>query len=104
MQPPINANGLDTEENPAMTRRKRKKERRLDSRLRPHLLRNEWNEFAPDGERRAKLSQELDRLAPGAPAIDDWRLIFEAAIRTGYSPRHARRLADVSWVREGTDE
>ena len=87
-----------------MTRRKRVKERRVDRRLRPHLLRNQWNEFAPDEERRVKLSQELDRLAPEAPVIDDWRTIFEAAIRAGYSPRHARRLADVSWVRQGADE
>jgi hypothetical protein len=69
-----------------MTRGKRKKERRQDRRLRPHLLRNEWNEFRPDEERRAKLLQALQRgLA-----------VYEAALEAGYSDRHARRL--VWWV------
>ena len=80
------------------------KEQRVDRRLRPHLLRNQWNEFRPDEERRVKLSQELDRLAPEAPVIDDWRVIYLAAIMAGYTSRHARRLAYVSWVREGADE
>jgi len=87
-----------------VTRTKRVKERRVVRRLRPHLLRNRWNEFAPDPERRAKFCQELDRLAPEAPAIDDWRVTYQAAIRAGYTSRHARRLADVSWVRQGPQE
>ena len=76
----------------------------MDRRLRPHLLRNQWNEFAPDEERRVKLSQELDRLAPEAPVIDNWRVIFEAAIRAGYTARHARRLADQGWVLKEPEE
>jgi hypothetical protein len=87
-----------------MTRRKRKKKPQPDRRLRPHLLRNQWNEFAADPNRRAKLSQELDRLAPEATVFDDWRVIFEAAVSAGYTSRHARRLAERRWVREGADE
>jgi len=65
-----------------MTRRKRKKERRLDRRLRPHLLRNQWNEFAPDSEKRARLEEGLRRELS----------VYEAALEAGYSDRHARRL------------
>ena len=65
-----------------MTRRKRKKERRQDRRLRPHLLRNEWNEFTPDEEKRAKLEQGLKRGLS----------VYRAALEAGYSARHARRL------------
>lgn len=95
---------MDTDEDTDMTRSKRVNKRRRDQRLRPHLLRNQWNEFAPDPERRAKFSQELDRLAPEAPVIDDWRVIYQAAIRAGYTSRHARRLAEHRWVLEEPDE
>ena len=87
-----------------MTRNKRMKEQRVDRRLRPHLLRNQWNEFAPDPERRAKFCQELDRLAPEAPVIDDWRVTYQAAIRAGYTSRHARRLAEHRWVLREREE
>ena len=87
-----------------MTLRKRKKERRQDRRLRPHLLRNQWNEFRPDEERRAKFGEELCRLAPDTTVFDDWEVIYEAAIRAGYTSRHARRLAEHSWVRQGSGE
>ncbi len=80
-----------------MTRRERVKERRVDGRLRPHLLRNQWNEFRPDEERRAKFGEELRRLAPEA-TVFDWEVSYEAAIRAGYTARHARRLADQGWV------
>ena len=66
-----------------MTRKKRMKERRVDRRLRPHLLRNEWNEFAPDPDLRAKFCEELRRLDPEATAFKDWSVIYEAAIRQG---------------------
>lgn len=66
-----------------MTRRKRVKERREDRRLRPHLLRNQWNEFTPDSEKRAKLEEGLKRGLS----------VYEAALGAGYSDRHARRLA-----------
>jgi len=65
-----------------MKRRKRKRERRPDRRLRPHLLRNEWNGFAPDSEKRAKLEEGLKRGLS----------VYHAALEAGYSDRHARRL------------
>jgi hypothetical protein len=52
-------------------------------RLRPHLLRNQWNEFTPDSEKRAKLEEGLKRGLS----------VYEAALGAGYSDRHARRLA-----------
>jgi len=73
---------VDTE----VTRRKRRKERRVDRRSRPHLLRNQWNEFAPDSEKRAKLKEGLERCLS----------VYEAAVEAGYSDRHARRL--VWWL------
>ncbi|GAF82817.1 unnamed protein product [marine sediment metagenome] len=87
-----------------MTRKKRMKERRVDRRARPHLLRNEWNEFVPDPDRRAKFCRELQRLDPGAAAFRDWSVIYEAAIRAGYTSRHARRLAERGWVLEEPDK
>jgi len=65
-----------------VTRRKRKKERQVDRRLRPHLLRDKWNLFCPDSEKRAKLE---DGLECGLS-------VYEAALEAGYSDRHARRL------------
>ena len=65
-----------------MTRRRRKKERQVDRRLRPHLLRNQWNEFTPDSEKRAKLGEGLEHGLS----------VYEAALEAGYSDRHARRL------------
>jgi hypothetical protein len=69
-----------------MTPRKRKKEQRVDRRLRPYLLRNEWHMFTPDPDRRAKLLQGLQCGLS----------VYEAALEAGYSDRHARRL--VWWV------
>jgi len=86
-----------------VTRNKRVKEQRVDRRLRPHLLRNQWNEFAPDPGRRAKFCQELCRLAPEA-TVFDWGVSYEAAIRAGYTARHARRLADQGWVLKEPEE
>ena len=63
-----------------MTRRKRTKKRRLDQRLRPHLLRDEWHLFTPDPEKRAKLEEGLER----GLSVDE----------AGYSARHAARLAE----------
>jgi hypothetical protein len=65
-----------------MRRRKRKRERQPDRRLRPHLLRNEWHMFTPDPDRRAKLLQGLQCGLS----------VHEAALKAGYSDRHARRL------------
>jgi len=65
-----------------MTRRKRKKRPQVDRRARPHLLRNQWNEFTPDSEKRAKLEEALERGLS----------LYEAALEAGYSDRHARRL------------
>lgn len=87
-----------------MTPRKRKKERRQDRRLRPHLLRNEWNEFAPDPERRTNSGEELQRLDPEATTFQDYWLVYEAAIRAGYTSRHARRLAEHRWVLREPEE
>jgi hypothetical protein len=87
-----------------MTRKKRMKERRVDSRLRPHLLRNEWNEFAPDPDRRAKFCRELQQLDPEATAFRDYWTVYEAAVKAGYTSRHARRLAEQSWVLQRADE
>jgi len=95
---------LDTDKDTDMTRRKRKKEPRLDRRLRPHLLRNQWNEFAPDDERRAKFSQGLQRLQPGATAFEDWWVIYQAATGAGYTSRHARRWAEHRWVLQEPEE
>jgi hypothetical protein len=81
-----------------VTRNKRVKEQRVDRRLRPHLLRNQWNEFAPDPARRAKFREELCRLEPGATAFEAWSMVYQAAIRAGYTSRHARRLAERRWV------
>ena len=67
-----------------MTRRKRTKKRRLDQRLRPHLLRDEWHLFIPDPQKRAKLEEGLER----GLSVD------EAALEAGYSARHAARLAE----------
>jgi hypothetical protein len=65
-----------------MTRRKRRKKRQPDRRIRPHLLRNQWHEFIPDSEKRAKLEDGLERGLS----------VYEAALEAGYSERHARRL------------
>lgn len=65
-----------------MTRRKRRRERRQDQRLRPHLLRNQWHMFTPDPDRRAKLDEGLERGLS----------VYEAALEAGYTDRHARRL------------
>jgi len=62
-----------------MTRKRRKKERQVDRRLRPHLLRDEWNLFCPDPEKRAKLGEGLERGLS----------VYEAALEAGYSDRHA---------------
>jgi len=70
-----------------MTRKRRKKERRVDRRLRPHLLRDEWNLFTPDPEKRRRLEQGLER---GLPP-------YQAALEAGYSDRHARRLIWETW-------
>jgi len=94
---------MDTDEDTDMTRSKRVNKRRRDQRFRPHLLRNQWNEFAPDPERRAKFFQELCRLAPEATGFD-WGVSYEAAIRAGYTARHARRLADQGWVLKEPEE
>lgn len=77
-----------------MTRRKRKKERRLDRRLRPHLLRNQWHMFTPDPDRRARFGQELQRLQPESTTFEDCWVIYQAAVRAGYTSRHGRRLAE----------
>lgn len=66
--------------------------------MRPHLLRNQWNEFAPNEERRAKFCEEVQRLAPDATVFDDWWLVCQAAMRAGYTSRHARRLAERNWT------
>lgn len=87
-----------------MTRKKRTKDRRVDRRLRPHLLRNQWNEFVPDPARRAKFCEELCRLEPGATAFEGWSVVYQAAIRAGYTPRHARRLAERRWVLREPEE
>jgi hypothetical protein len=87
-----------------VTRNKRVKERRVDRRLRPHLLRNQWNEFAPDEERRARFCEELRRLDPGATAFRDYWTVYEAGTRAGYTSRHARRLAEHKWVLQQADE
>lgn len=87
-----------------MTRRKRKKERGLDRRQRPHLLRNQCNEFVAHPERRAKFCEELCRLDPDTTVFDRWSVIYEAAIRAGYSPRHSRRLAQRMWVLQEPEE
>lgn len=50
--------------------------------MRPHLLRDEWNLFCPDAEKRAKLQEGLERGLS----------VYEAALAAGYSDRHARRL------------
>jgi len=65
-----------------MTRRKRRRKRRVDQRLSPHLLRDEWHLFAPDPDKRAKLDEGLKRGLS----------VYEAALAAGYSDRHARRL------------
>ena len=66
-----------------MTRKRRKKERQVDRRLRPHLLRDGWNLFTPDPEKRRRLQEGLQ----GGLSV------YEAALGAGYSDRHARRLA-----------
>jgi len=87
-----------------MTRKARMKERRPDRRLRPHLLRNEWNEFAPDRDRRARFCKELGRLDPEATAFRDYWTVYGAAVKAGYTCRHARRLAEYRWVLQEAGE
>jgi hypothetical protein len=65
----------------AMTPRKRKNKPQPNRREQPHLLRNQWHEFAPDPEKRAKLQEELDRGLS----------VYEAAPEPGYSERRERR-------------
>ena len=65
-----------------MARKRRKKERQVDRRVRPHLLRDKWNLFCSDPEKRRKLGEGLERGLS----------VYEAALEAGYSDRHARRL------------